>query len=67
MGALQGDYAPQCPICGIPMAVVFIEPKITSLTELRVLRCFCCGNVRSVQQKIRPQDETSRVRPSFFD
>jgi transposase-like protein len=67
MGALQIPSAPPCPICGISMVLVFIEPKVASFTELQIFRCFACGDMRSIEQKKSPYDQAARLRPSFFD
>jgi len=47
----DGHSAPPCQICGIPMTLVLIEPKVTSFTELHTFRCFACGDVRAIEQK----------------
>jgi hypothetical protein len=67
MGAPQIDSAPPCPICGIPAVLVFIEPRVTSFTELQIFRCFACGDMRSIEQKMSPNNQAARPRPSFFD
>ena len=51
------------------MGLVFIEPKVASFAELQIFRCFACGDVRSIEQKINPynQANATEARPSFFD
>ena len=33
------------------MALVFVEPRVASFTELHIFRCFARGDVRSIEQK----------------
>ena len=49
------------------MELAYIEPKVASLAELHIFRCFACGDVRSIEQKTDPCNQTTGVRPSFFD
>jgi len=67
MGAPQVHPALPCPICGISMALVFIEPRVASFTELHIFRCFACGDMRSIEQKASPHNQVARPRPSLFD
>ena len=46
------------------MTLVFVEPKVASFSELHLLRCFACGDMRSIEQRVSDGDEK---RPSFFD
>jgi transposase-like protein len=69
MAAQQAPSAPSCPVCRMPMGLVFIEPKVASFAELQIFRCFACGRMRSIEQKINPynQANVTEARPSFFD
>jgi len=49
------------------MGLVFIEPRVASFAELQIFRCFACGDVRSIEQKTDSCNQTTGVRPSFFD
>jgi hypothetical protein len=60
MAAQQVPSAPPCPVCEIPMGLVLIEPKVASLAELQIFRCFACGDVRSIEQKINPYNQSQR-------
>jgi hypothetical protein len=42
--------ASPCPICGMVMTLVRIEPRVASFTELHTFRCFACGDVRAIEQ-----------------
>ena len=67
MGAPQVQSAPPCPICGMSMVLVFVEPKLASCTELQIFRCIACGDMCSIEQKTGSGIQAARPRPSFFD
>jgi hypothetical protein len=69
MAAQQDPSAPSCPVCRMPMGLVFIEPRVASFAELQIFRCFACGDVRSIEQKTNPynQAKAAEAAPSFFD
>lgn len=51
MGRKVDDHsAPICPICGMAMVLVRVDPRVASFSELRTYRCFACGDVRAVEQ-----------------
>jgi len=47
---LDDRPAPICPICGMAMVLVRVDPRVASFSELRAYRCFACGDVRAVEQ-----------------
>jgi uncharacterized Zn finger protein len=47
---LDDRPAPICPICGMAMVLVRVDPRVASFSELRTYRCFACGDVRAVEQ-----------------
>jgi hypothetical protein len=56
------DYsAPLCPICGTPMTLVLIKPRVASFSELHTFHCFACGDVRAVEQ-----DKTHYIRAAVW-
>jgi uncharacterized Zn finger protein len=51
MGRKLDDHsAPICPICGMAMVLVRVDPRVASFSELCTYRCFACGDVRAVEQ-----------------
>jgi hypothetical protein len=42
---------PLCPICGMAMVLVRIDPRVASFSELHTYRCFACGDVRAIEQQ----------------
>jgi len=42
---------PSCPVCGMVMVLVRIDPRVASLSELRTFRCFACDDVRTARQQ----------------
>jgi uncharacterized Zn finger protein len=47
---LEDHPAAICPICGMAMVLVRVDPRVASFSELRTYRCFACGDVRAVEQ-----------------
>ena len=45
------DPTPPCPICGMVMVLVRIDPRVASFYELHTYQCFACGDVRAVEQQ----------------
>jgi len=39
-----------CDICGLPMALVRVTPKLGVLPELRTFQCTKCGDVRTKER-----------------
>ena len=54
MGAPQVQSALPCPICGIPMVLVFIEPRVASFTELsrNALSAFASFDLHSSRRRM---------------
>jgi len=42
---------PICLICGSPMAVDRVHPKVGRFPELKTFRCDNCGDVRTIEQE----------------
>ena len=40
-----------CQCCRMSMKLIFIEPRVASLSELHIFRCIGCGDVRAIEQK----------------
>ena len=49
--AIRNQCEPNCPVCGIPMVLVRVEPRVASFSELRTFRCFACDDGRVAEQK----------------
>jgi predicted RNA-binding Zn-ribbon protein involved in translation (DUF1610 family) len=45
------NSAPLCPICGMAMVLVRIDPRVASFSELHTYRCFTCGDVRAIEHE----------------
>jgi len=45
------DSVPLCPICGMAMVLVRIDPRVASFSELHTYRCFTCGDVRAIEHE----------------
>ncbi len=41
------EAAPLCPLCGMAMVLVRIDPRVAAFSELHTYRCFSCGGVRA--------------------
>jgi transposase-like protein len=48
---IRDHCEPTCPICGISMVLVRIDPRVASFSELRTFRCFACDDLRATEQK----------------
>jgi len=55
------DPAPPCPICGMAMVLVRIDPRVAAFTELHTFRCFACGDVRAIEQQKTDYVQRGRV------
>ena len=42
------------------MKLIFIEPRVASLSELHIFRCIGCGDVRAIEQKTTPHNRPPR-------
>ena len=52
MGQMIRECAePNCPVCGMPMVLVHVDPRVASFSELRTFRCFACDDIRTTAQK----------------
>jgi hypothetical protein len=45
------EAAPLCPICGMAMVLVRVDPRVAAFSELHTYRCFSCGDVRAVERQ----------------
>jgi transposase-like protein len=43
------EAAPLCPLCGMAMVLVRVDPRVAAFSELHTYRCFSCGDVRAVE------------------
>jgi transposase-like protein len=52
MGRKADDQpVPLCPICGMAMVLVRVDPRVAAFSELHTYRCFACGDVRAVERQ----------------
>jgi hypothetical protein len=59
--------ASSCPLCGMAMVLVRIDPRITSFTELLTFRCSACGDVRAIEhEKTHYVRAAAWPRPGLF-
>jgi hypothetical protein len=63
------DYSappPTCPICGISMTLVRIDPRVASFMELHTFRCFACDDLPATElEKIQQVRAVSWPRAGF--
>jgi len=54
---------PTCPICGMSMVLVRIDPRVASFSELRTFRCFACDDVRTMERPTILRTRVSAIAP----
>jgi hypothetical protein len=63
----DSSQVPTCPICGMAMTLVRIDPRVTSFTELHTFRCFACDDLPATKlEKAEQIRAISRPRAGSF-
>jgi transposase-like protein len=63
----DSSLAPTCPICGMSMTLVRIDPRVASFTELHTFRCFACDDLPARElEKTQQIRAVSRSRAGSF-
>jgi hypothetical protein len=60
----EDEAGPLCPICGMAMVLVRVDPRVASFSELHTYRCFACGDVRAIEQQKDDYAAAARPRPA---
>jgi hypothetical protein len=65
MGRKADDQpVPLCPLCGMAMVLVRVDPRVAAFSELLTYRCFACGDVRAIERQMTDYASAAAVRPA---